>query len=248
MAYRYLLITLLFAICESSDNPKLKAYKQFYDKLYDKSVYEKLFSPKLGESAAVEVGVTMHAIKLDLCSKNKELNVDIYFRQMWTDERLANGSPFDIIGKQELADRIWIPDTFFSSSSSTKLTKYPTPNIFVRISPKGEVFLSQRFQTAVNCIFPTEMYESDVNCTLDVESYVYSAKDIVYKWAKGINSISVTAPQPNDEYSFKGYDPKENQVTLSTGNYSRLLAEFYFIKNDVKPPIHMGLVAQSVDY
>lgn len=249
MSYRYLFITLLFAVCESSDNAKLNAYKQFYEKLNNKSLYEKLFSPKLGESEAVEVGLTLHALKLDVCTKNKELNLDIYFRQKWTDKRLANdNSPFDIIGKQELVDKIWIPDTFFSSSSSVKVNKYPTPNIFVKITPKGEVLLSHRYQTAVNCIFPTELYEKEVNCTLDVESYAFTANDIVYKWDKGVNSISVSSQVPTDEYTFKGFEGKEKREILSTGNYARLQAEFYFLKNEIKPPIAAGLVAQSIDY
>jgi len=248
MAYIYLVIILLFAICESRDNPTVKAHKQFYEKLNDKTQYEKTFSPKLGESGAVEVGVTLFALKLDLCAKNKELNLDIYFRQKWTDDRLASDSANPIIGKQELVDKIWIPDTFFSSSSYVKSNKYPTPNIFARVMPNGEVLLSQRFQTTVDCSFPSVLESGDVNCTLDMESYGYNANDIVYKWDKGIKSIGVSSRVSNDEYTFKGYDAKTESQMLSTGNYSRLVAEFYFIKNEIKPQIVAGLVSQSIDY
>ncbi len=71
--------------------------------------------------------------------------LDIYFRQKWIDERLVSNSDIVIIGGQEMVDKIWIPDTFFSSVSSIKHVKYPTTNTFVKISPTGEVFMSQRF-------------------------------------------------------------------------------------------------------
>ncbi len=71
--------------------------------------------------------------------------IDIYFRQKWIDERLVSNSGIDIVSGQEIADKIWIPDTFFPSVSSIKHFKYPTTNTFVKISPTGEVLMSQRF-------------------------------------------------------------------------------------------------------
>ncbi len=71
--------------------------------------------------------------------------IDVYFRQKWIDERLVSNNDIVIIGGQEMVDKIWIPDTFFSSVSSIKHVKYPTTNTFVKISPTGEVFMSQRF-------------------------------------------------------------------------------------------------------
>ncbi len=69
----------------------------------------------------------------------------MYFRQKWIDQRFLSDSGIDITGGQEIVDKIWIPDTFFSSVSSIKHFKYPTTNTFVKISPTGEVLMSQRF-------------------------------------------------------------------------------------------------------
>ncbi len=71
--------------------------------------------------------------------------IDIYFLQKWIDERLVSNSIIDIMGGQEIVDKIWIPDTFFPSVSSINDVKYPTTNTFVKISPTGDVFMSQRF-------------------------------------------------------------------------------------------------------
>jgi hypothetical protein len=112
----------------------------------------------------INVNITLYVLDYEICSKEKvfysllfqffkkfyllfiqELLIDMYFRQKWIDERFLSDSGIDIIGGQEIVDKIWIPDTFFSSVSSIKHVKYPTTNTFVKISPTGEVLMSQRF-------------------------------------------------------------------------------------------------------
>jgi hypothetical protein len=112
----------------------------------------------------VDVDITLYVLDYEICSKEKvfysllfqffeklylffiqELLIDMYFRQKWIDQRFLSDSGIDITGGQEIVDKIWIPDTFFSSVSSIKHFKYPTTNTFVKISPTGEVLMSQRF-------------------------------------------------------------------------------------------------------
>lgn len=44
----------------------------------------------------------------------------------------------------EVAEKIWVPDTFFANEKSAYYHVATTPNTFLRIKHKGEVFRSMR--------------------------------------------------------------------------------------------------------
>ena len=70
----------------------------------------------------------------------------MYFRQMWTDPRLVSPNrSVDIYGGQSYVDRVWIPDTFFPNTLFVRTLTHPTPNVFLRLTPKGEILYSQRY-------------------------------------------------------------------------------------------------------
>lgn len=78
----------------------------------------------------------------------QDFTTDFYFRQIWTDSRLS----FDKMPRidslsvgAEVADRIWVPDTFFANEKSAYFHVATTPNTFLRINHKGEVFRSMRW-------------------------------------------------------------------------------------------------------
>ena len=69
----------------------------------------------------------------------------MYFRQKWTDSRLANPSAQEVvIGGQSLKDSIWTPDTFSATAESVRTLKDPKPNVFVKVEPNGSVLYSER--------------------------------------------------------------------------------------------------------
>ena len=63
-------------------------------------------------------------------SKNDDLQLDIYFRQSWTDLRLQfvsdHISAFHF--NWRIFDKIWTPDTVFSNSRNAFLHKVSVPN------------------------------------------------------------------------------------------------------------------------
>lgn len=72
---------------------------------------------------------------------------DFYFRQSWMDTRLKfDPSPGveELFVGAEVADRIWVPDTFFANEKSAYFHTATTPNTFLRISHNGSVFRSVR--------------------------------------------------------------------------------------------------------
>src|SRR5882757_6658460 len=108
---------------------------------------------RLTGDSPLPVNVTLYVLSYHACSVNKEVELQMYFRQSWKDERLANDKNVTIVNNQ-LSDQIWTPDTFFvSEKKATKFLDQPTPNEFVRISPDGTVLLSRRYNVVLPCIF-----------------------------------------------------------------------------------------------
>ena len=67
-----------------------------------------------------------------------DFTFDMYFRQFWSDSRLAfNGSNFGIdklVVGAEYIRLIWVPDTFFVNEKVATFHKATTENQFLRIS------------------------------------------------------------------------------------------------------------------
>ncbi|CAG2117831.1 unnamed protein product, partial [Medioppia subpectinata] len=65
----------------------------------------------------------------------KELFVNFYFRQTWTDPRLQYNDQMTngvkVVGGLAIIKRIWTPDTFFPNSHLVELFRFPAPNIFM---------------------------------------------------------------------------------------------------------------------
>ena len=109
--------------------------------------YDSRVRPFAGEKP-VEIEISFwvtRAYKFD--EVDNEFMVDLYFRQKWTDPRLAftaKNANDSFKSNHKLADKIWLPDTFFSYSHNDKLNTITTPNVFLRVKPDGEVFHSAR--------------------------------------------------------------------------------------------------------
>ena len=66
---------------------------------------------------------------------------------MWKDNRLAFtpvGEIDKLVVGAEVAQKIWVPDTFFANEKVASFHSATTPNTFLRISSSGEVYRSIR--------------------------------------------------------------------------------------------------------
>jgi len=111
------------------------------------SGYDKRVRPNYG-GKPVEVGVTMFIISISTVSEvNMDFTCDFYFRQAWQDPRLSFKKTKDIdnlyVGA-EVADKIWVPDTFFANEKQAYFHEATTFNTFLRIGHMGDVFRSIR--------------------------------------------------------------------------------------------------------
>lgn len=72
--------------------------------------------------------------------------MDMFFRQMWVDERLAFDGPIEILPlNNRMVDKIWTPDTFFRNSKRSLLHNMTSPNKLFRIMQNGTVFYTMRY-------------------------------------------------------------------------------------------------------
>ena len=137
----------------------------FYQGLQSVSVYDKRIRPNHA-AAPVKVTVSAFVISLsDYDARNMRAQVDMYFRQAWNDSRLAHGGD-SLFGGSELRELIWRPDTFFANSIKGSRHASTVDNTFVRISPSGEVLVSERLTQTIAC--PT--FVNRVYCSLEMES------------------------------------------------------------------------------
>lgn len=162
-----------------------------------------------------------------------DFTADFYFRQTWADPRLRFTKTKDIhtlyVGA-EVSKRIWLPDTFFGNEKMAYFHEATTPNVFLRIEYTGEVYRSIRLTVTSSCPMKLQYFPMDrQQCTIEAESYGYNVKDIIYRWARS------TAVERDKTISLPQFDiirteQKTRIEELSSGTYSRLVAEIHFAR------------------
>ncbi|KAL1438303.1 hypothetical protein MTO96_048375 [Rhipicephalus appendiculatus] len=146
---------------------------------------------------------------------------DFYFRQSWRDERLSFQKSPDLesmtVGA-EVAEKIWVPDTFFANEKSAYFHAATTPNTFLRIGSGGEVFRSIRLTVTASCPMDLRYFPMDRQaCTIEIESFGYTMKDIRYRWSDGDTSVRIAKEVELPQFKVLGHVQKAKEVALTTG-------------------------------
>ena len=135
-----------------------------------------------------------------------------------------------------MAEKIWKPDTFFVNEVSSE-----SKQVLLRIKPSGEVLFSQRIVVCFVSAGNFRNFPWDVNLyTLDFESFGYTMEHFKYGWKDGNKSVQV-AFDANvfGDLILAGQRTRKVEVSLTSGNYSRLLLDFCFTR-------HSGTAAQNI--
>ena len=107
--------------------------------------------------------------RVRVCVSYQDFTLDFYFRQFWTDPRLAfkkrTGVETLSVGS-EFIKNIWVPDTFFVNEKQSYFHIATTSNEFIRIHHSGSITRSIRWVvcTVVNLFhntlcFPTRKFK-----------------------------------------------------------------------------------------
>ncbi|XP_072930635.1 gamma-aminobutyric acid receptor subunit beta-like [Epargyreus clarus] len=197
--------------------------------------YDKRVRPNYG-GPPVDVGVTMYVLSISSLSEVKmDFTLDFYFRQFWTDPRLAYkkrpGVETLSVGS-EFIKNIWVPDTFFVNEKQSYFHIATTSNEFIRIHHSGSITRSIRLTITASCPMDLQYFPMDRQlCNIEIESFGYTMRDIRYKWNEGPNSVGVSSEVSLPQFKVLGHRQRAMEISLTTGNYSRLACEIQFVRS-----------------
>ncbi|KAI5701071.1 hypothetical protein M8J75_005815 [Diaphorina citri] len=164
-----------------------------------------------------------------------DFTLDFYFRQFWTDPRLAfrqrPGVETLSVGS-DFIKNIWVPDTFFVNEKQSYFHIATTSNEFIRIHHSGSITRSIRLTITASCPMNLQYFPMDRQlCHIEIESFGYTMRDIRYKWNEGPNSVGVSNEVSLPQFKVLGHRQKDLEISLTTGNYSRLACEIQFVRS-----------------
>ncbi|XP_049294697.1 gamma-aminobutyric acid receptor subunit beta isoform X5 [Anopheles funestus] len=182
--------------------------------------YDKRVRPNYG-GPPVEVGVTMYVLSISSLSEVKmDFTLDFYFRQFWTDPRLAYrkrpGVETLSVGS-EFIKNIWVPDTFFVNEKQSYFHIATTSNEFIRIHHSGSITRSIRLTITASCPMNLQYFPMDRQlCHIEIESFGYTMRDIRYKWNEGPNSVGVSSEVSLPQFKVLGHRQRAMEISLTT--------------------------------
>ena len=74
----------------------------------------------------------------------QDYQIDFFFRQSWTDERLKHSYPQTLTLSNSMLDKLWVPDTYFENSKNSQFHSVTVPNKMLKIKPDGTVLYNAR--------------------------------------------------------------------------------------------------------
>jgi len=175
--------------------------------------YDRRMRP--GGNASVSVAVSGYVLQLNSVDlQRKEVEVMMYLRQFWTDERLA---ALTETAKLDDVSSLWHPDLFFVNEMKLPIVNEEN---FVKISPGGEVLWSKRITKKISCSECKKeshkellMADKATPCTMRLESYGSNAEDMVLTIKEGEGQSF----QADQERTFMDQESTERKIKKIVG-------------------------------
>ncbi|XP_043476838.1 glutamate-gated chloride channel isoform X9 [Leptopilina heterotoma] len=159
-----------------------------------------------------------------------EYSVQLTFREQWIDERLK----FDDFGGKlkyltlTEANKIWMPDLFFSNEKEGHFHNIIMPNVYIRIFPEGSVLYSIRISLTLSCPMNLKLYPLDRQvCSLRMASYGWTTDDLVFQWKEG-DPVQVVKNLHLPRFTLEKFLTDYCNSKTNTGEYSCLKVDLYF--------------------
>ncbi|XP_029297864.1 gamma-aminobutyric acid receptor subunit alpha-6a [Cottoperca gobio] len=160
-----------------------------------------------------------------------DYTMDMFFRQMWVDERLKFEGPTEILRlNNRMVDKIWTPDTFFRNSKKAISHNTTTPNKLFRIMQNGTVLYTMRLTIAAECPMSLMDFPMDGHaCPLRFGSYAYTSSEILFTWRKGpVASVDCPAESMSLlQYDLVGQTLSSEIFKANTGHYAVQVVYFF---------------------
>ncbi|KAG9482272.1 hypothetical protein GDO78_011129 [Eleutherodactylus coqui] len=196
--------------------------------------YARKFRPGIGGPPVI-VAVDIEVTSIDHISEvNMEYTMTVFLRQSWRDERLSYNHTNKTLGfDSRFVEKLWVPDTFIVNAKSAWFHDVTVENKLIRIQPDGVILYSSRITSIVSCDMDLTKYPLDEQeCRLDLESYGYSAEDILYNWSETQDQIHGLDKLELAQFTITDYKfTKEVMNFKSAGQFPRLTFRIQLKRN-----------------
>ncbi|XP_051895021.1 gamma-aminobutyric acid receptor subunit delta-like isoform X2 [Pristis pectinata] len=195
--------------------------------------YARNFRPGIG-GPPLNVALAIEVASIDHISEaNMEYTMTVFLRQIWKDERLSYNHTNKTLGlDSRFVDKLWLPDTYIVNAKSAWFHDVTVENKLIRLQPDGVILYSIRITSTVACDMDLTKYPMDEQeCMLDLESYGYSAEDIVYKWSDNQHQIHGLDQIQLAQFTITNYYFVTEMMNFKSGQFPRLSLRFCLRRN-----------------
>uniref|UniRef100_A0A8C1JU07 Glycine receptor, beta a n=1 Tax=Cyprinus carpio TaxID=7962 RepID=A0A8C1JU07_CYPCA len=138
-----------------------------------------------------------------------DYRVNIFLRQRWNDPRLRLPTDFKsdaLTVDPKMFQCLWKPDLFFANEKSANFHDVTQENILLFIFRNGDVLISMRLSVTLSCPLDLTLFPMDTQlCKMQLESFGYTTKDLVFMWQSG-------DPVQMDEIALPQFDVKQEDI------------------------------------
>ncbi|XP_022911647.2 pH-sensitive chloride channel 2-like [Onthophagus taurus] len=195
--------------------------------------YDKLTKPDKDQVTDVTLQIDIRHIE---AMEQMQFKMHILVQYRYTDTRLNYESISPkrghMLGEDTLRKKIWIPHLVLSNEKDTFIMGLEGKDVFVSISPTGEVIYSYRMTAMIYCWMDLLYFPFDEQtCSLHFMSWTYNSSQLVLKWddedpAKVASQLHLTEFRLLEHHTFSGETPAPLSKGAFAGNYSTLILEF----------------------
>ncbi|KAM7444361.1 hypothetical protein ABFA07_007030 [Porites harrisoni] len=190
--------------------------------------YDKRLRPDFG-GAPCKINISLHVSSMvPIKEIDMEVTIVMFFRQHWTDPRLAYGPSLGIpkiklLGN--IVDQVWLPDTVFINDLSDAK---PSEDFLFELTENGRITYSHRKSLRLYCPMDLRKFPMDKQvCEMEFESYSYDVGDVFYSWLNQ-DSVKIGNKVQIPQFTLMDWRQKFILHEYATGNFSTLVAVFRF--------------------
>ncbi|CAJ0586715.1 unnamed protein product, partial [Mesorhabditis spiculigera] len=201
--------------------------------------YDHRQCPEGSDGGPVHVRVSVVVSNVRAVSEvTMDYSLELFYREHWQDTRLRyNKKKFknktQISLHESYSNFLWHPDTFVPNAIASKNPRKQsmTHRSLLRLDVDGHILYSRRLSLVVSCSMDLTLFPFDSQlCKLGIESYGYTADQVIYEWSKGsIQALELHRIRLPDFSVTEAY-VTNHMEKYATGNYSRLYVCFVFTR------------------
>ncbi|KAI6177746.1 Ligand-Gated ion Channel [Aphelenchoides bicaudatus] len=191
-----------------------------------------------GEAVTINVSIVLSNVRA-VSEVTMDYSLEMFYREFWRDPRLIydsahfrNKSEFAL--HESYADFLWHPDTFIPNAIASKNPRKQSIShrSLLRLQADGQILYSRRISVVAECAMDLSLFPFDTqNCRLGIESYGYTADQVIYVWSHGSKEALKLHKIRLPDFRIKEVFVTSMLETYATGNYSRLYICFIFTRS-----------------